>query len=94
MSSAEYEDIQVMGVFRSVGNCLYGKWFAESMADALQWSILLSYPANVLILEISLEEDVSRTLYQTDYLDGVGPARYAEIDQLQDATILSVTSVV
>ncbi|MBB4079739.1 hypothetical protein GGR28_002364 [Lewinella aquimaris] len=93
MSSAEYEDILLHRRFRSVANALMGKWFAETKSDALKWALKLTYSSKVCVIEIEIADDIGEALYFADYLDGVGPARYAEIDHLKHATILTVTDV-
>lgn len=93
MSAAEYEDILATGRFRSVGNCLGGKWFADHLDDARRWALRLTYPAKIFILEVELAEDIATALYANPYLDGIGPGRYAELEDLRDATILTVIDV-
>ena len=93
MSAAEYEDILATGQFRSVGNCLEGKWFAERREDALTWSRLFAYPAGSYIVAIELPDAIAAKLHHNTFLDGIGPAKYAQLEQLSTATILFAQDV-
>jgi hypothetical protein len=93
MSAVEYEDIVQTGRFRSVGNALMGKWFAESRDDAITWSQRLTYAGRVFVVEIELAETIVPQLYRVEYLDGIGPARYVNLEELEEATILAATDV-
>src|SRR5262245_53135076 len=61
-----------------------GKWFAESPADAARWGrrfYQMGGPPFHLV-EVEMPVDVADQMFRLPNLDGIGPARYADIDQL------------
>ncbi|MEO0788321.1 MAG: hypothetical protein AAFY36_06665 [Bacteroidota bacterium] len=92
ISNAEHEDLLSNG-FRPGTNSLEGKWFAESFENALSWGNLLYDGRNFLICSIELSDSVYSGLFRLTNLDGIGPAVYAEITDLQYATITNFSIV-
>jgi hypothetical protein len=70
-----------------------GKWFAESQVDAFAWGNLMVFEPDFIIIEIELSEEVANNLFRIEWLDNIGPARYAEIPQLVDAIIIGFENV-
>lgn len=51
------------------------------------------YAPSFVIVEIELADSVASALFRLNNLDGIGPARYAEIDQLEVAIIVGFKNV-
>jgi hypothetical protein len=91
VSEAEYQQILKTGKFQAGPNSLGGKWFAESAKDAAKWGELLNGgKGNFRIIETTLPESTAEGLMRLERLDGIGPARYGELDTLIDAVIREV----
>lgn len=81
------------GRFLTGPNSMGGKWFAESLDDAYSWGRLMVFDPGFIIVEIEISAEVADNLFRIEWLDNIGPARYAEIPQLVDATIISFQNV-
>jgi hypothetical protein len=75
------------GKFETVAYSLEGKFFAESAQDAARWGEMLEGTGNYRIVEGDLPARTANSLLRWERLDGIGPARYGELHQLQDAMI-------
>ena len=83
VSIAEWSDIRTCGEFRAAPPSNQGKWFAESLDGAIQWgSCLYRTHESFLVVTIDVATGVADQLFGLAMLDGIGPARYTEIDQL------------
>jgi hypothetical protein len=91
VSEAEALSIRSMGVFSVGPNSLGGKWFAETLQHAKQWGDVLNGPGLSRILEVTLPRSVADRLLRLKRLDGIGPARYGELDQLNEAVIREIS---
>ena len=69
-------------MFESGENSLGGKWFAETANDAAKWGELMEGPGNYDILQTQVPKNVADNMLRFDRLDGIGPARYGELSQL------------
>jgi hypothetical protein len=87
VSEVEFQQLMRTGHFEVVLSSLEGKFFAESAEDAAQWGELLEGPGHYCIVEVELPASVAKSLLQWEKLDGIGPARYGELPQLQDAIV-------
>jgi hypothetical protein len=87
VSEAEFKSIMKSGKFEAGSNSLLGKFFAESAEDAGKWGEIMEGKGKFRIIETELPNDVADELMRWEKLDGIGPARYAELEQLQEATI-------
>jgi RHS repeat-associated protein len=88
VSHAEFEDIMASGVFRAGPNSLGGKFFAESVDHAERWGMKLEGTDGFRIIDVRLPTVEANKLMRWNYdLDSIGPARYAELDQLKNAVI-------
>ena len=81
----EYQQLIRTGKLAVVPSSLEGKFFAESAADAAQWGERLEGAGNYRIVEVEFSTSVAENLLRWEQLDGIGPARYGELHQLQDA---------
>jgi RHS repeat-associated protein len=83
VSSAEADQLLESGVFRAGTNSFDGgKWFAESAEHATQWGRALEGPGNFRVIEVRMPTKAADQLMRVPRLDGIGPARYGELDQL------------
>jgi len=73
--------------FEAVPSSLEGKCFAESAEDAAQWGKMLAGASHYRIVEVALPARVAQGLVRWEKPDGIGPARYGELLQLQDAVV-------
>ncbi len=87
VSEIECQQLMQTGKFASVPSSLEGKFFAESAEDAAQWGEILEGTGNYRIVEVALPTRVANSLLRWEKLDGIGPARYGELYQLQDAIV-------
>jgi len=70
-----------------------GTRFAESLEDAYKWGELMAYDPAFIIVEIEIPNEIADDFFRIEWLDNVGPARYAEIPQLVDAIIIGFQNV-
>jgi hypothetical protein len=81
VSEAEYQDILRTGLLQQGPNSMEGKWFADSLAGARAHGEAL-YPAgNYRMIEVDVPDDAP-SLFRVLNLDGFGPARYLNMDDL------------
>ena len=59
----------------------------ESAEDAAQWGERLEGAGNYRIVEVEFSTSVAENLVRWGKLDGIGPARYGELHQLQGAVV-------
>jgi hypothetical protein len=81
VSSAE---LATLGKGFSIGGGAEGKYFAETLVDAAAWGRQLGNPH---IVEVTVSKSVADSMYRWQKLDNIGPARFAPIDALKDASI-------
>jgi len=86
VSVEEYNQILSTGKFEVKGGA-EGKYFAESPTDASTWGSKMMGTGNFRIIEAEFPSDASNQFYRWDRLDGIGPARFGEMNQLKDAKI-------
>ena len=87
VSEVEYQQLMRTGQFAAVPSSLEGEFFAESAADAAQWGERLEGAGNYCIVEVEFSTSAAENLLRWEKLDGIGPARYGEWHQLQDAVV-------
>jgi hypothetical protein len=87
VSIAEYVQLMETGRFTLVGSSAEGKYFAESVEHAAEWGERLLGQGKYRIIEVILAEELANQFYRFEYLDGVGPARFAGIQQLEDVDL-------
>jgi hypothetical protein len=87
VSEGEFQQLMHTGKFEAVSSSLEGKFFAESAEDAAQWGERLEGASHYRIVEIALPASVAQGLVRWEKLDGIGPARYGALPQLQDAAV-------
>ena len=87
VSEGEFQQLMRTGKFEVVPSSLEGKFLAESAEDAAQWGEMLEGASNYRIVEVELPTSVAQSLLRWKKLDGIGPARYGELHQLQNAVV-------
>jgi hypothetical protein len=70
-----------------------GKWFAESPDDAFKWGESMVFDPTFVVVEIELPDEIAHHLFRLNLLDGIGPARYASLEDLTEATIIGFKNV-
>jgi|ERR1044072_8071417 hypothetical protein len=87
VSIAEFFNLLEFGVFKSGPNSVDGKHFAESPQDAEEWGSWLYDEDDFRIVAVELPEAEADKLMRWDRLDAIGPARFAELHELENAVI-------
>jgi len=82
VSPFELTDIMTTGEFRPGSPSFQGKWFAESPTDAAEWGRRLYGAQPFHLVVVDVPRAVADSLFVLPNLDGIGPARFAEIDDL------------
>jgi hypothetical protein len=84
VSDAEWNDIQAFREFRIIPSAMQGRWFAESVADALTWAQRLYHAFGLpyALVEVEVPTVHADLLFRLDNLDNIGPARFADPAQL------------
>ncbi|WP_084545442.1 RHS repeat-associated core domain-containing protein [Cupriavidus malaysiensis] len=87
VTQGELKQIQATGKFEAGPNSLGGKWFAESSEHAEQWGNVMNGPGNSTVVRAQMPTTQANQLMRVERLDGIGAARYGELDQLKGVTI-------
>jgi hypothetical protein len=87
VSQDEFTEIMSTGTFKPAQNSLMGKFFAESAEDAATWGRLFYKGGPFRIVEVEVRADAARAFMRWKRLDGIGPARYAEISELETSVV-------
>lgn len=90
VSLLEFERVMRTGRFTQVPGSLAGKFFAERPEHAAAWGDRLEGSGNYRILEVEVSAAAADTFRRWAKLDGIGPARYAEIRELEGVVIREV----
>ncbi len=88
VSPAEHRQLSTSGRFQQLGGA-EGKYFAEQEAHARAWGRALFGKKQYRIVEAAFPKHVADRFHRFPSLDGIGPARFARMDQLEsyDLTI-------
>ncbi len=82
VGEAEASQLRTTGKFEVGPGSLGGKWFAESRDHARQWGDAMNGKGNSTIFEARVPRRQADDFMRAERLDGIGPARFGEIDQL------------
>jgi hypothetical protein len=91
VSFQELADFRRFGRLRAVPWSCEGKHMAHSADDARQWGTILHGAGRFAVLKVTVSDVVAKSLVHWDRLDGIGPACFATIEQLEGAEIVEVT---
>lgn len=60
-----------------------GKWFADSYKDAVTWGNRMGHGSNTFkVVQIDIPDNIANNMFRDPHLDGIGPARYADVADL------------
>ncbi|CAM3708888.1 hypothetical protein YEEN111655_19710 [Yersinia entomophaga] len=83
MSLAEYTELIKDGTWKAGQGTMEGKWFAESYKDAATWGEKMGHGGDTFrIVQIDVPDDIASKMHLDPHLDGIGPARYAQLEDL------------
>ncbi len=68
-----------------------GKHLACTREDARRWGRMLHGAGAFALLQVTMPDVVAARLFRWEHLDGIGPARFATIDELEEAQVAEVT---
>jgi hypothetical protein len=82
----EWADVRARGAFRPGPPSFQGKWFAERPDDAAEWGRRFAAQSGgtYRVVEVEVPDDVAAPWFDLPKLDGIGPARFVEVDQLPE----------
>ncbi len=82
MSLDEYSNLMKEG-WKAGKGTMEGKWFAESYKDAVTWGNKMGHGGEIFkVVQIDVPDHIANRMYFISHLDGIGPARYAEVIDL------------
>lgn len=87
VSEAEFQQLLQTNRFQTAPHALEGKFFAETFEHAVVWGDILEGSGQYRIVEVQLSANIADELIRWERLDGIGPARYANLSQLEHAII-------
>ena len=87
MSPDEHSRINKTNRFQIVGGA-EGKYFAEKEDHAIKWGKTLMGSGNFHIVKVRFSKEIADRFHRWPMLDGIGPARFARMDQLTQYTIM------
>jgi hypothetical protein len=90
-SFPELDDIRRTRQLRTLTGCCEGKHMAMTAADAARWGKALHGSENFAIIRINVNDAAGIEFFRWDHLDGIGPACFATIEELQGAKVDEVT---
>jgi RHS repeat-associated protein len=82
VSREEAAQVLAQGAFKAGENFIGGKFFAETAEDAAKWGDILQGSGNYEVIRVDLPKSAADTLMRWERLDGIGPARYGELSQI------------
>jgi hypothetical protein len=85
VSLTEYKQLMQSGAFQAGPNSLGGKFFAESAEHAAQWGTTMDGAGNFKVIEAQFPKSTADAFMRWEKLDGIGPARYGELEQINAA---------
>jgi hypothetical protein len=95
MSPAEWADIQKQSEFRPGPPSFQGKWFAETLIAAITWGsrLHLNSPDGFVVIEVDVPRAIADSYFRLPLLEGIGPARFVAIDELDSLKRLPCSCV-
>jgi hypothetical protein len=82
VSLLEHRQLRASGRLRQLGGA-EGKYFAEQEAHARAWGQALFGEEQYRIVQVDFPKHVADRFHRFLSLDGIGPARFARLDQLE-----------
>src|SRR6266513_1423121 len=87
VSLKELADIRRCGHLRTTAGSCEGKHLASSLTHARQWGRMPNTSQPFAVVRVSIDDAVAASLLSWNHLDGIGPAYFATIDQIEDFRI-------
>ena len=83
VSRSEFFDMKNSG-WRPNGGSMEGKWFAENFDDAVTWGRTMGHGTDTkfYVVKVEVPDDIAEAAFKHTNLDGIGNARYIEVDDL------------
>lgn len=87
VSHAEHQDLKATGRFRPGPNAAFGKWFAETEADARRWGAALEglFGMAHRVVSVRVPDSLGETFFRVPELDNVGTGVFIRIEDLRHA---------
>ncbi len=84
MSLDEFASLEKEG-WKAGKGTMEGKWFAESYKDAVTWGNKMGHGGDTFkIVQINIPDNIANKMHMDSHLDGIGPARYADVVDLNN----------
>ena len=90
VSETEFQQIMKTGKFDIARGSVDGKYFTESIEHAQKWGEKFYGQTSFRLIQVELPTNVADQFYRWASLDGIGPTRFAEMEQLINAVIKAV----
>jgi hypothetical protein len=85
MSLSEYGDLMTDGIWKAGQGTMEGKWFAETYEDAVTWGNKMGHGGDAFrVVQIDVPDNIAANMHADPHLDGIGPARYAQLEDLNN----------
>ncbi|WP_254606778.1 RHS repeat domain-containing protein, partial [Burkholderia contaminans] len=85
MSLDEYNGLLETGKWTINGN-MEGKWFAESYENAVKWGNTMGHGDGTFrVVQVDVPDEIANKMHKDPHLDGIGSARYAELEDLNNS---------
>ncbi len=85
MSELEYKKLLSEKVWSSNGT-MEGNWFAESYENAVKWGRQMGHGGEKFqVIQVTVPDDIAKKMHYDAKLDNIGPARYAEVEFLNNS---------
>lgn len=89
MSLDEFSSLMKEG-WKAGQGTMEGKWFAESYKDAVTWGNKMGHGGDTFkIVQIDIPDHIANSMHIDPHLDGIGPARYADVTDLNNHSKVS-----
>lgn len=89
MSLDEFSGLMKEG-WKAGQGTMEGKWFAESYKDAVTWGNKMGHGGETFkVVQIDIPDHIADSMHIDPHLDGIGPARYADVTDLNNHSKVS-----
>jgi hypothetical protein len=86
VSETEFQQIMRTGEFETLGST-EGKYFATTLENAKVWGQQLMGEGNFRVVQVDIPAKAVADFYAFPFLDRIGPAYFATMDQLQKLSL-------
>ena len=92
VSFAELADFRTVGRLRAAAGSCEGKHMADALADARRWGEVLYGARAFALLRVIADERQAAGWASWARLDGIGPAHFATMEELDGVVVEEVTN--